>query len=56
MESGFLLPDLSEPTAAEFWAGTARGELLVQACGVLCISALQTLQSIRHCLISTARL
>jgi len=33
MESGFLLPDLSEPTAAEFWAGTARGELLVQACG-----------------------
>jgi uncharacterized protein len=33
MEEGFLLPDTSEPTAAEFWAGTARGELLVQACG-----------------------
>jgi uncharacterized protein len=33
MEDGFLLPDTSEPTAAEFWAGTARGELLVQACG-----------------------
>ena len=32
MESGFLLPDLEEPTAAGFWAGTARGELLVQAC------------------------
>src|SRR5215468_7053377 len=32
MESGFLLPDLDEPTAAEFWAGCARGELLVQAC------------------------
>jgi uncharacterized OB-fold protein len=33
MESGFLLPDTSEETAAEFWAGAARGELLVQACG-----------------------
>jgi len=33
MESGWLLPDVNEPTAAEFWAGTARGELLVQACG-----------------------
>jgi uncharacterized protein len=32
-ETGFLLPDLSEPTAAGFWEGTARGELLVQACG-----------------------
>jgi hypothetical protein len=32
MESGFLLPDLDEPTTAEFWAGCARGELLVQAC------------------------
>ena len=32
-ESGFLLPDPEEPTAAEFWAGCARGELLVQACG-----------------------
>ena len=32
METGFLLPDVSEPTAAEFWAGTARGELLVQVC------------------------
>jgi uncharacterized OB-fold protein len=31
-ESGFLLPDPEEPTAAEFWAGCARGELLVQAC------------------------
>ncbi|MDQ1465746.1 MAG: uncharacterized protein QOH10_161 [Actinomycetota bacterium] len=30
--SGFLLPDIAEPTAAEFWAGTARGELLVQVC------------------------
>jgi uncharacterized OB-fold protein len=33
MESGFLLPDLREPTAAGFWEGCARGELLVQACG-----------------------
>jgi uncharacterized OB-fold protein len=32
MESGWLLPDLDEPTAAPFWEGTARGELLVQAC------------------------
>jgi uncharacterized protein len=31
-ETGFLLPDVDEPTAAEFWAGCARGELLVQAC------------------------
>ncbi len=33
MESGFLLPDLDAPDGAEFWAGAARGELLVQACG-----------------------
>jgi len=33
MEEGFLLPDVTEPTTAEFWAGCARGELLVQACG-----------------------
>jgi uncharacterized protein len=33
LETGFLLPDLREPTAAGFWEGTARGELLVQACG-----------------------
>jgi hypothetical protein len=33
VESGWLLPDLDEPTTAPFWAGTARGELLVQACG-----------------------
>ncbi len=32
MESGFLLPDLEDEDAAPFWAGTARGELLVQAC------------------------
>ncbi len=32
METGFLLPDLSDPTTAGFWEGTARGELLVQAC------------------------
>ena len=31
--STWLLPDLAEPTSAPFWAGTARGELLVQACG-----------------------
>jgi uncharacterized protein len=31
--SGFLLPDLESEDGAEFWAGTARGELLVQACG-----------------------
>lgn len=29
----FLLPDLDDETSAPFWAGTARGELLVQACG-----------------------
>jgi hypothetical protein len=33
METGWLLPDLRDPTASEFWAGCARGELLVQACG-----------------------
>ena len=33
MESRWLLPDLEEPTANEFWFGCARGELLVQACG-----------------------
>jgi uncharacterized OB-fold protein len=32
MESGFLLPDLDDDDAAAFWSGTARGELLVQAC------------------------
>jgi uncharacterized OB-fold protein len=31
--STWLLPDVDEPTAAAFWEGTARGELLVQACG-----------------------
>lgn len=31
--TGLLLPDVDDPTAAGFWAGTARGELLVQACG-----------------------
>jgi uncharacterized OB-fold protein len=30
--SGFLLPDLEGADGAEFWAGAARGELLVQAC------------------------
>jgi len=30
--SGFLLPDLEGDDGAPFWAGTARGELLVQAC------------------------
>jgi uncharacterized protein len=33
VEAGWLLPDLAEPTANEFWFGCARGELLVQACG-----------------------
>jgi len=33
MESGMLLPDLDGEDGAEFWAGAARGELLVQACG-----------------------
>lgn len=32
MESGWLLPDLADPIAHEFWFGCARGELLVQAC------------------------
>ena len=32
MEAQFLLPDLEDPDAAEFWAGCARGELLVQTC------------------------
>jgi len=30
--SGFLLPDTDSEDSAPFWAGTARGELLVQAC------------------------
>jgi uncharacterized OB-fold protein len=33
VETAWLLPDLDEPTSAEFWKGCARGELLVQACG-----------------------
>lgn len=33
MEPAFLLPDPEDDDAAPFWAGTARGELLVQACG-----------------------
>lgn len=32
METGWLLPDLADPTSNEFWHGCARGELLVQAC------------------------
>ena len=32
MEADFLLPDVEDPDAAEFWAGCARGELLVQTC------------------------
>ena len=32
-ETGFLLPDVDTEDGAPFWAGTARGELLVQACG-----------------------
>ncbi len=32
METGFVLPDLEAEDTAEFWAGCARGELLVQAC------------------------
>jgi uncharacterized OB-fold protein len=30
--TGFLLPDPEGEDSAEFWAGTARGELLVQTC------------------------
>jgi uncharacterized OB-fold protein len=33
MESGFVLPDVDDPDAAEFWTGAAAGELRVQACG-----------------------
>jgi len=33
MEKGFVLPDLESEDGAPFWEGTARGELLVQACG-----------------------
>ena len=33
METGFLLPDVDDAATAPFWAGAARGELLVQACG-----------------------
>lgn len=32
MESELLLPDVDGEDGAPFWAGTARGELLVQAC------------------------
>src|SRR5438093_4815158 len=32
MEAEFLLPDPEDDDAAPFWQGTARGELLVQAC------------------------
>jgi uncharacterized protein len=33
MEAAWLLPDVEDAAAAPFWEGTARGELLVQACG-----------------------
>ena len=33
MNSTWLLPDVEDETASAFWEGTARGELLVQACG-----------------------
>jgi uncharacterized OB-fold protein len=33
MEAAWLLPDVGDEAAAPFWDGTARGELLVQACG-----------------------
>jgi uncharacterized OB-fold protein len=32
VEAQFLLPDVEDADAAEFWAGCARGELLVQTC------------------------
>jgi len=32
MEKGWLLPDLDDVDSAPFWEGTAKGELLVQAC------------------------
>jgi uncharacterized OB-fold protein len=32
VEAQFLLPDVEDPDAAEFWAGCERGELLVQVC------------------------
>ena len=32
MATDFLLPDPDDDDSAPFWAGTARGELLVQAC------------------------
>jgi uncharacterized protein len=32
VETGLILPDLEGEDSAEFWAGCARGELLVQAC------------------------
>jgi uncharacterized OB-fold protein len=33
VEAAWLLPDVDDEATAPFWAGTARGELLVQACG-----------------------
>jgi uncharacterized OB-fold protein len=33
MATGFLLPELDGEDSAEFWAGCARHELLVQHCG-----------------------
>lgn len=33
MEQSLILPDTEDEEAAPFWEGTARGELLVQACG-----------------------
>jgi uncharacterized protein len=32
VEAQFLLPDVEDPDAAEFWAGCGRDELLVQMC------------------------
>jgi uncharacterized OB-fold protein len=32
MEQSYILPDTEDQEASPFWAGTARGELLVQKC------------------------
>lgn len=47
--SQYLLPDLDDETSAEFWAGTARGDLLVQACGACGVRRMPPRPMCPHC-------
>jgi uncharacterized OB-fold protein len=49
VESGWLLPDPSEPDNAGFWEGCARGELVVQACGECGVRRMPPRPMCPHC-------